>query len=142
MSTTWKAQIAKDDYNIQFHTDDYQKYKYVEAACVDTIDNTYTDVEEETKRMKAIKEKELLVIFFDKWKSDKIKEFQGTQDLCKHSTFDGLCGFSGWAGCNIHWDDGVHYGSRGCPENCPDFELADEDILCERCLEDLRKYIS
>ena len=76
---------------------------------------------------------------FDKWKLDKAKEFQGTQDLCKHSAFDGMFGFSGWAGCNLHWDDGIHYGSRGCPENCPDFELADENILRERYLEDLRE---
>lgn len=60
--------------------------------------------------MLSDKDRESLVMFFelfDKWKSDKAKEFQGTQKLCKHSAFDGMFGFSGWAGCNLHWDDGI-----------------------------------
>lgn len=97
---------------------------------------------ERNKEMLSDKAKESLIffeLFFEEWKLNKAKEFQGTQKLCKHSAFDGMFGFSGWAGCNLHWDDGIHYGCKGCPENCPDFELADENILRERCSEDLRK---
>lgn len=90
------------------------------------------------KSTSEIVSKKLFDEYFDKWKSGKSKEFQGTQDLCKHSAFDGMFGFSGWAGCNLHWDDGIHYGCKGCPENCPDFELADDETLHYRCLEDLR----
>lgn len=40
MSTSWKSQVAKDDYRIQFETDDYEKYLTVEKACCDMIDRT------------------------------------------------------------------------------------------------------
>lgn len=38
MSTSWKSQVAKGDYRIQFETDDYEKYLTVEKACCDMID--------------------------------------------------------------------------------------------------------
>lgn len=38
MSTSWKSQVAKGDYGIQFHTDDYEKFKIVERACCAAID--------------------------------------------------------------------------------------------------------
>ena len=40
MSTSWKSQVAKGDYRIQFETDDYKKYLTVEKACCDMIDLT------------------------------------------------------------------------------------------------------
>lgn len=38
MSTTWKAQIAKDDYSIQFDTDNKELYQIVEKACQKATD--------------------------------------------------------------------------------------------------------
>lgn len=38
MPTAWKAQIAKNDYSIQFDTDNKDLYKLVEKACQKAVD--------------------------------------------------------------------------------------------------------
>lgn len=38
MATTWKAQIAKDDYSIQFNTNEKDLYLLVEKACQKAVD--------------------------------------------------------------------------------------------------------
>lgn len=38
MPTVWKAQIAKNDYSIQFDTDNKDLYKLVEKACQKAVD--------------------------------------------------------------------------------------------------------
>lgn len=43
MSTSWKAQISKDDYSIQFDTDREDLYKLVEKACKKAIDKSDKD---------------------------------------------------------------------------------------------------
>lgn len=37
MSTSWNGQLSKDDYSIQFSTDDKELYKIVEKACQKAI---------------------------------------------------------------------------------------------------------
>lgn len=56
MSTSWKSQVAKDDYRIQFETDDYKKYLTVEKACCDAIDIT-NEKDAAIKKIKALVEK-------------------------------------------------------------------------------------
>lgn len=43
MPTTWKAQIAKDDYSIQFNTDNQDLYLLVEKACQKAVDKADKD---------------------------------------------------------------------------------------------------
>ena len=38
MSTSWKSQVEKGDYRIQFETNDYEKFKIVARACCAAID--------------------------------------------------------------------------------------------------------
>lgn len=38
MPTAWRAQIAKNDYSIQFDTDNKDLYKLVEKACQKAVD--------------------------------------------------------------------------------------------------------
>ena len=43
MSTEWKARIAKDDYSIQFDTDNKDLYLLVEKACQKAVDKADKD---------------------------------------------------------------------------------------------------
>lgn len=49
MSTSWKAQIAKDDYSIQFDTDNKDLYKLVEKACQKAVDKAGENKKKERK---------------------------------------------------------------------------------------------
>ena len=45
-STEWRARIAKDDYSIQFDTDNKDLYLLVEKACQKAVDKADKDKKE------------------------------------------------------------------------------------------------